>query len=119
MRHAQNKTQRWYDPPRLWGEAVKKRVGAMSPTCRDVARLQSRLLDGSLALWERLGMNMHLLLCSRCRRYGRQIQFLHRALQHRDDGLVREDEIRLPAEVLQRMKDALRNGQTQATSDSE
>jgi hypothetical protein len=50
----------------------------LSPCCRDAARMLSESMDRRLTLPERVGLRVHLLLCSLCRRYGRQLVFLRK-----------------------------------------
>lgn len=47
------------------------------PTCRDMASLASRRLDGRLPWGARLGVLVHLAFCRLCRRYWRQLGWLH------------------------------------------
>ena len=77
---------------------------SLSPTCRDVAQMSSRSLDGVLPIRVRIGMRIHMLLCGWCRRYARQLSFLRRAL--RDEGHQAGDcsQVRLPDEARQRVK---------------
>jgi hypothetical protein len=42
-------------------------------SCRDVTRLISESMDGSLPLRERVGVRLHLLICAFCARYRRQL----------------------------------------------
>ena len=54
--------------------------------CRQVSQLQSESLDHTLSLPKRVRMRFHLLVCRWCRRYGKQIRFLHQAAhEHRDE----------------------------------
>jgi hypothetical protein len=57
-------------------KTLGRRLGALSPSCKEAARLQSAALDRRLTLFERFGLRCHLVLCKWCCRYGRQIQFL-------------------------------------------
>jgi len=63
-------------------------VGALSPTCKQAARLQSVALDRTLTPVEKFGLRLHLLLCGCCRAYGRQIGFLSLAAKEHasEDG---------------------------------
>jgi len=54
-------------------------MGDLSPSCKQAVRLQSAALDGKLSLRERLGLRIHLVLCTWCRRYGKQIRFVQTA----------------------------------------
>jgi len=49
-------------------------------TCREATRLVSERLDRDLSTWERWCLWLHLLYCRACARYGRQINFIRRAL---------------------------------------
>jgi len=78
------------------------------PSCRDVTQLQSRALDESLPWRVRAGVKGHLLYCVWCRRYGRQLRFLHDALRHNGDRLAGDCFRPLPAEARRQIKDFLR-----------
>jgi len=50
-------------------------------TCRETTRLVSQGLDRDLAFGERVALRLHLAICIGCRRAGRQMSFLRRAMQ--------------------------------------
>ena len=50
-------------------------------SCREASRALSQMLDGPAPLPLHLRIRLHLLLCEACRRFERQIHFLHRAMQ--------------------------------------
>lgn len=50
-----------------------------TPTCSEMARLTSRALDQPLPLKMRMQLRLHFVICAWCRRYFKQINFLHRA----------------------------------------
>ena len=50
--------------------------------CDDSAHLLSDSLDQPLTRAERLALRLHLLICRNCRRFRRQIEFIHRAMHH-------------------------------------
>jgi len=55
---------------------------------------------------QRLGMKLHLLVCSWCRRYERQIQFLQRfAHEEHEEATPR---LPLTSEAKERLKNSLR-----------
>jgi hypothetical protein len=58
---------------------LARRLGALSPSCKQATRLQSAMLDRELTLFERFGLRCHLVLCKWCCRYGGQIKFLRAA----------------------------------------
>lgn len=60
-------------------------LAALSLNCREAVRAQSDAMQAPLTPSRRLGLLLHLALCKWCRRYGRQIRFLHSAARdHRE-----------------------------------
>ncbi|WP_445366645.1 zf-HC2 domain-containing protein [Methylomonas sp. BW4-1] len=62
-------------------------------SCRDITALVSQGLDKQLSLGERLSIKLHVMMCSRCRNFQSQSQFIRKAahgyieqLQKRLDG---------------------------------
>jgi hypothetical protein len=51
-------------------------------TCREVTRLCSQAMDKRLTFPERVSLCVHVLLCSYCRNYMRQIRLLRRCARH-------------------------------------
>lgn len=88
--------------------ALKRGFAALMPTCQDVARLQSVTLDTRLGMLKRLGLCVHLLMCKWCRRYGKQIRFLHHAASEHPDNLVEAIPQSLSPEARERIKERLR-----------
>ena len=77
------------------------------PTCRQVSRLQSDLLDQPLSLPKRFGLRLHLLVCKWCRRYGKQIRFLHQAVHEHPEELSQATPQTLSPEARERLKKSL------------
>lgn len=50
-----------------------------TPSCVEMSRLTSRSLERPLTVTTRLKMRLHFVICAWCRRYFKQIHFLHRA----------------------------------------
>jgi putative zinc finger protein len=50
-------------------------------SCRETTRLVSQGLDRNLAFGERVALRVHLAICLGCRRAGRQMEFLRRAVR--------------------------------------
>jgi hypothetical protein len=50
-------------------------------SCRESTRLASQGLDRELAFGERVALRVHLVICLGCRRAGRQMEFLRRAVR--------------------------------------
>ncbi len=48
--------------------------------CQHVAQLVSESMDHKLSLGRRLGMRFHLLMCSHCARYKKQLHFIRRLI---------------------------------------
>jgi len=89
-----------------------KAIRALSPNCKEAARLQSNALDRPLSRFQRIGLRIHLALCVWCSRYGKQIKFLRTAAQHCEhDHSPEHPEQTLPPEALERIKRALKTGE--------
>lgn len=54
-------------------------IGIIS--CRESTRLASQGLDRELAFGERVALRVHLAICVGCRRAGRQMEFLRKAVR--------------------------------------
>lgn len=54
-------------------------IGVIS--CRESTRLASQALDRELDFGERVALRVHLAICMGCRRAGRQMEFLRRAVR--------------------------------------
>jgi hypothetical protein len=50
-------------------------------SCRETTRLVSQGLDRELAFGERVALRVHFAICLGCRRAGRQMKFLRRAVR--------------------------------------
>jgi hypothetical protein len=59
----------------------------MMLSCKETTRLVSQGLDRDLGFAERVALRVHLAYCLGCRRAGRQMRYLRRAVQ----GLVEID----------------------------
>lgn len=58
-------------------------------TCRQATQLLSERLDRTLQFREQSNLQIHLLLCRSCRRYGKQVKTLSqlsKAFKNIDDG---------------------------------
>lgn len=58
----------------------------MMPTCREATELLSQQQDRPLRWTEVLRLRLHLALCDGCRAFGRQLDFLRRAVRRHRDG---------------------------------
>ena len=80
--------------------------------CDGMTRLASESLDRELTLIERLALRLHMMYCSACRRYLRQITRLRDAMQHILTRLESGEPLpgsRLPDDARERIKQALRS----------
>ena len=48
-------------------------------SCRDITALMSKGLDKKLGLSERLAIGLHVMICSGCRKFQSQSQFIRKA----------------------------------------
>ena len=81
-----------------------KLLKTLFPSCREAARLQSEGLDHALSFFQRAGLGLHLLVCSWCRRYGKQIRFMKGAVHERADAVHEAEPQALSKEAKERMK---------------
>ncbi len=82
-------------------------------TCKEATGLLSQGLERRLSLRQRASVQLHLLLCSLCRRYDQQLHFLKRAAAHYEQEaplLTQPGVAALSAEARARMKRSLQAG---------
>jgi hypothetical protein len=48
-------------------------------SCREASRLYSESMDHKLPLSKMISLRFHLMMCSMCRRFSRQLEFIRRA----------------------------------------
>ena len=88
-------------------EAIRMRAIAWvwkhTPNCADMSRLASQSLDQPLSLRVRFKMRLHYLICVWCKRYFKQLKFLHEAAPHFADYAGTLPGRGLSAEARQRM----------------
>jgi predicted anti-sigma-YlaC factor YlaD len=81
--------------------------------CDGMTRLASESLDRDLGRVERVALRAHLLYCSACRRYVRQVALLREAMRRlltRLESGAPLPGAALPDDVRERIKHALRQG---------
>lgn len=85
------------------------------PSCKEVSRLVSESMDRELPFRQRFSMRLHLLMCSLCSRFRRQIAFLRDAAHSFGKGSEEGEllaNVRLSPEARARIKQSLeQNGQ--------
>ncbi len=88
-------------------EPIKRRaivwVWKHTPNCADMSRLASRSLEQPLPLRTRFKMRLHYLICVWCKRYFKQLKFLHKAAPQFEDHADTLPDRGLSAEAKQRM----------------
>lgn len=76
-------------------------------SCREISALASESLDREMRFRERIGMRLHLMLCSVCRRYVKQIRFLSTASRVLKDKVLEDTQPRLNDAARQRIEKRL------------
>ena len=74
-----------------------------TPNCADMSRLASRSLERPLSLRLQFKMRLHYLICVWCKRYFKQLKFLHEAAPQFEDHAGTLPGRGLSAEARQRM----------------
>lgn len=75
-------------------------------SCKEVSRLMSDSLEKQLPLSKRMGIRMHLMMCSACRTARKQMRFVRQLLTGYDRWLEENgpEKDGLPAGVAERIK---------------
>ena len=68
-------------------------------------------MDGTLSLFERIGLRLHLSLCKWCRRYGTHLKFLRSAAHQCEEHENLQPTQRLSSEARERIKQKLESSQ--------
>lgn len=80
------------------------------PSCRHASELISESMDRTLSLRERAALRFHLLVCSACRNYRRQLALIRQALREGAgtlDELTASAGLSLSAEARERLRRAI------------
>ncbi len=88
---------------------IREQCASLSLTCREAARAQSEQLDHPLPRMTSIGLRLHLLICKWCRRYGKQIRWLHQATHNQEDKWVQTDANSLSDSARERIKRNLKS----------
>lgn len=79
-------------------------------TCKDVSKLVSESLEHELPFRQQIGMRIHLMMCSLCRKYKRQtllLRELFRRMARFEEGQP-DSRQHLPEATRERIKQTLR-----------
>jgi predicted anti-sigma-YlaC factor YlaD len=71
-------------------------------SCQQLTELVTDYLEGRMSLGKRLSFRLHLMMCSRCRAYLRQMKETIRVLGHLPEATM-------PADVEEQMRRLFRN----------
>ena len=80
----------------------------ITPNCAEMSRLSSQSLDQPLGLMTRIRMRLHYVICVWCRRYSKQVRFVHKAAPELDAKAVQHSKVGLSDEAKKRLKAALK-----------
>ena len=72
-------------------------------SCEDISRLSSEMQDRPLGLRERVTHWVHMRMCSWCRRYASQLQFLRRQFGDYAERYPEETDTKMPDETKSRI----------------
>jgi hypothetical protein len=61
--------------------------------CKQVSKLVSQEMEKPLSLSERIGLNLHLMMCVGCRNFKKQMGFLRRACERFPEKMESDQEI--------------------------
>jgi predicted anti-sigma-YlaC factor YlaD len=86
-----------------------KNLKLLNLNCRQASRLISEAMDRKLSFMERLGLRLHLMICTACRAWRRQVLLIRRAMrsQAREAGRAPETDATLTAEARRRIRIAI------------
>jgi len=78
-------------------------------TCKEASFLASKQLDDKLTWRERIGLWLHIAMCSSCRRYVRDIQKLQIVIRKagQTGQVLLSDSVKLSAQARKRIRQAL------------
>jgi hypothetical protein len=80
-----------------------------TPTCPEVVRILSLGMDKELSLMMRLKLRIHYLMCSFCERYAKQLQYMRTVAHEFPQKIGEVSDAKLPLDIKERMKDALKS----------
>ena len=83
-------------------------LAALTPTCRRIVEQASRAHEGPSSAYDGFRLRVHLGICTACRRYLRQLDFLHEACARSDEDFPATAGARLADVAKERLKQRLR-----------
>ena len=76
-------------------------------SCKQASQLLSQSLDRQLLRRELIGLRLHLMLCSMCRRFGRQIIGMRKMVRRLRQQIEHDETVKLSTEAKQRIAQVL------------
>lgn len=92
--------KQWYRKVDRW---YKLAYSVIFFSCEHVSRLTSEMQDRPLGLRERVTRWIHMRMCSMCRRYERQLQFLRRQFGDYAERYPEESTTKMPDDTKSRL----------------
>lgn len=90
--------------------ALARGLAAISPSCKEAVRLKAEASHHKLPLLKRIGLRTHLLICTWCRRYENQVEFLRHASHQHPESLTEPDSQKLSDEARERIRQRIQSG---------
>lgn len=87
-----------------------RQLKLLNLNCREASRLASEALDRRLTFLERWGLRLHLMICTSCRAWRRQVRLIRRAMREQlryVDEATDTSRVELTAEARQRIRNAI------------
>lgn len=84
-------------------------------SCRETARLTSEALDHPLSWSKRFALKFHLSMCKHCKRYTRQLQFIHQIIslgKEKMDEIPGDSQVCLSDDAKVRIREAIQQDET-------
>lgn len=61
---------------------LREFVVRITPGCKDITRLVSESMDRTLPVSTRIKLRLHLMICTACAEYRRQLRQIRQAMRH-------------------------------------
>lgn len=75
--------------------------------CKHASRLVSQSMDRKLSMRERLGLQLHLLICDACNNFSRQVALLRQAVRQWSARIENDSAIKLSDEARNRIRQSI------------
>lgn len=91
-----------------WTRRAISLISALTPKCTEVTRILSQGMDRHLSLKTRLQLRIHYLMCSFCKRYGKQLQYMRLVAREFPEKASEVSSAKLSDETKAGLKEKLR-----------